>query len=88
MRAQGIRVKVIENNLKIDPKLSSKLDEVNILLWQIEDKIRFKETLNYFDDEFVQIARSFYHQNHKMASLKREINSLYNSQLIEENIYQ
>ncbi len=36
----------IENHLKIDPKLSSKLDEVNPLLWKIEDKIRFKETLN------------------------------------------
>ena len=27
-----LELKVIENNLRIDPKLSSKLDEVNLLL--------------------------------------------------------
>ena len=43
---KALESKVIENNLTIDPKLSPKLDEVNLLLLQIEDKIRFKETIN------------------------------------------
>lgn len=83
----ALEEKRIENNLEIDPKLSSKLGEVNLLLWQIEDRIRLKENYNEFDDEFVQLARSVYQQNDKRASLKREINFLYNSQLVEEKLY-
>ena len=85
---KALEVKLIEKNLKIDPKLSSELAEVNLLLWQIEDKIRLKEANKEFDDEFVQLARSVYQQNDKRASLKRQINLLYNSQLVEEKLYQ
>ena len=85
---KALEAKLIEKKLKIDTKLSSDLAEVNLLLWQIEDKIRLKETCNEFDDEFIQLARSVYQQNDKRASLKREINILYNSQLVEEKLYQ
>ena len=85
---KALEEKLIENNLKIDPKLSSELAEVNLVLWRIEDKIRLKENCNEFDDEFVQLARSVYQQNDKRAYLKRKINLLYNSQLVEEKLYQ
>ena len=81
--AQVLESKVIENNLYIDAKFSYKLDELNLLLWQREYKIGFKETLNMFEDEFVQIARLAYQQNDESGSLKDEINSLYNSKWIE-----
>ena len=83
----ALEAKLIENNLKIDPKIYSELAHVNLLLWQIEDKIRMKETCNEFDDEFVQLARSVYKKNDLRASIKRKINLLYNSQLVEEKLY-
>ena len=79
--------KVIDQNLKIDLKLYSKLAEVNLQLWKVEDKLRIKESHNEFDDEFIQLARSVYKKNDKRASLKREINLLYNSKLVEEKLY-
>ena len=74
-------------NLLIEPSISKNLSEVNLLLWEIEDKIRLKEMNNMFDNEFIQLARSVYQQNDKRASLKRKINCMYNSQFIEEKLY-
>ena len=77
-----------DTNLEIDIDLINKLKEVNKNLWEIEDNIRIKETNQEFDKEFIQLARSVYQQNDMRASLKREINLLYNSQLVEEKLYQ
>ena len=74
-------------NLLIDSSISKNLNEVNLLLWEIEDKIRLKEINNIFDNEFIQLARSVYQQNDRRASLKRKINCMYNSQFIEEKLY-
>ena len=74
-------------NLLIEPSISKNLNEVNLLLWEIEDKIRLKEMNNMFDNEFIQLARSVYQQNDKRASLKRKINCMYNSQFVEEKLY-
>ena len=74
-------------NLLIEPSISKNLNEVNLLLWEIEDKIRLKEMNNMFDNEFIQLARSVYQQNDRRASLKRKINCMYNSQVIEEKLY-
>ena len=78
---------VITKNLKIDPLLYSKLNEVNSSLWQIEDEIRIKEIHQEFDNEFIQLARSVYQKNDKRASLKRKINFMCNSKLVEEKLY-
>ena len=78
---------VKEKNLVIAPSMSKNLNEVNLLLWEIEDKIRLKEINNSFDNEFIQLARSVYQQNDRRASLKRKINCMYNSQFIEEKLY-
>ena len=84
---QALEAKLVEQNLKIDPILSSGLAKVNLLLWEIEDKVRIKERKKDFDDEFIYLARSVYTQNDKRASIKREINRLYNSQIVEEKLY-
>ena len=84
---QALEAKLVEQNLKIDPILSSGLAKVNLLLWEIEDKVRLKERKKDFDDEFIYLARSVYTQNDKRASIKREINRLYNSQIVEEKLY-
>ena len=72
-----------DENLEIDIDLINNLKEVNKNLWEIEDNIRIKERNQEFDKEFVELARSVYKENDKRASLKKEINQKYNSELIE-----
>ncbi len=64
-----------------------KLKEINQRLWDIEDAIRRKESRKEFDDEFIQLARSVYTQNDERASIKREVNIRYKSELMEEKMY-
>jgi len=68
--------------------LKNQLKEVNQKIWNIEDAIRLKEASKSFDDAFIQIARSVYFQNDKRAAIKKEINLLLGSELIEEKSYQ
>jgi hypothetical protein len=63
------------------------LTEVNRKLWTIEDAIRLCEKHGDFGKEFVTLARSVYQQNDERARLKREINALLGSDLIEEKSY-
>jgi Family of unknown function (DUF6165) len=76
------------------PDRSPELDElvaalktVNSALWEIEDDIRDSERQRSFDDRFVELARAVYRTNDKRAAIKREINVLLGSQLIEEKSY-
>ena len=63
------------------------LKNINLKLWEIEDKIRAKESLKEFDEDFIQLARSVYRVNDKRAEIKKEINFKTNSNLIEEKSY-
>ena len=76
-----------DTNLQIDIDLINNLKEVNNNLWEIEDNIRTKESKQKFDKEFIQLARSVYKENDKRASIKKEINQKYNSELVEEKLY-
>ena len=64
-----------------------KLKEVNLRLWDIEDKIRIKEAQSAFDDEFIKLARSVYFENDQRAAIKKEINLKFGSELVEEKQY-
>jgi hypothetical protein len=63
------------------------LRRVNEMLWDIEDRIREKEHEQAFDADFVELARSVYHRNDERAKIKRQINELLQSGLIEEKSY-
>jgi len=63
------------------------LKAVNENLWKIEDQIRAKEAQSSFDRQFIELARSVYINNDERAKLKREINKLMNSELVEEKQY-
>lgn len=67
--------------------LYSDLFNINSSLWKIEDCIREKESKLEFDDEFIDLARSVYKKNDQRALLKREINRILLSELIEEKSY-
>lgn len=73
---------------KLDVAAASReLKIVNQQLWEIEDRIRAKESEGAFDDEFVELARSIYRMNDRRAALKRELNVQLGSDLIEEKSY-
>lgn len=63
------------------------LREVNERLWDIEDAIRDKERLGDFGAAFIELARSVYLENDERARIKREINRLTGSALVEEKSY-
>lgn len=63
------------------------LREVNVKLWNIEDRIRVKELHKEFDKEFIEVARSVYFENDVRAEIKKRINVKFGSDLIEEKEY-
>lgn len=63
------------------------LKNINKKLWDIEDRIRIKESKSEFDDEFIELARSVYITNDMRFSVKNEINKLSNSNIREEKSY-
>ena len=64
-----------------------KLAEVNARLWDVEDALRICERDNDFGPRFVALARSVYAINDERAALKRAVNNLFGSALIEEKSY-
>ena len=76
-----------DKNLEINIDLIKNLKQINKKLWEIEDNIRIKESNQEFDEEFIKLARSVYIENDKRASIKKEINQRYNSDLVEEKSY-
>ena len=67
--------------------LYTKISKINKTLWDIEDHIREKEAKQEFDKEFVELARGVYITNDQRAAVKKEINLLTKSKLIEEKSY-
>lgn len=67
--------------------LSAKLKGVNESLWWIEDDIRDCERAKDFGPKFIDLARAVYVTNDQRGNVKREINELLGSALIEEKSY-
>ncbi|MFQ5763504.1 MAG: DUF6165 family protein [Rhodospirillales bacterium] len=76
----------IEPTADLD-RLTAGLKAVNERLWEIEDQIRACERDKDFGDRFVELARGVYGNNDERSRLKREINVLLGSRLIEEKSY-
>jgi Family of unknown function (DUF6165) len=68
-------------------KLTEELKAVNERLWEIEDEIRACEQQSEFGARFIELARSVYRENDRRAQLKRQINELLGSTLVEEKSY-
>ena len=67
--------------------LSDELKTINEMLWKIEDDIRDCERNREFGENFITLARSVYKTNDERAQLKRRINHLLGSRLVEEKSY-
>jgi len=68
-------------------RLSQELKAINLELWVIEDDIRDCERAKDFGEKFVGLARAVYFTNDKRAAVKRQINDLLGSELVEEKSY-
>lgn len=68
-------------------ELVDQLAKVNKELWDVEDKLRILERDQRFDEEFIELARSVYYQNDKRAVIKKDINLLTSSDIVEEKNY-
>jgi hypothetical protein len=68
-------------------RLTAQLKTVNEELWEIEDAIRICERDGDFGERFVELARSVYKSNDRRATLKRRINELLSSAIVEEKSY-
>jgi hypothetical protein len=73
-------------NPDVDP-LYERLREINEALWDIEDEIRGEEAGRRFGERFVELARSVYRCNDERAAVKRRINRLLGSEIVEEKSY-
>lgn len=68
--------------------LKDNLKNVNLRLWKIEDDIRIQEKEKNFGEVFIQLARSVYFENDQRAAIKKEINVLTGSDVVEEKSYE
>ena len=68
--------------------LVTELETVNEKLWVVEDKLRDKERSKQFDEEFIQLARDVYFTNDERARIKKRLNEVTYSKLVEEKSYQ
>ena len=70
------------------PTLQNQLMEVNTQLWEVEDVLRGLEKSQDFGTSFVAAARSVYQLNDRRAAVKKEINLLTGSIMVEEKSYE
>ena len=63
------------------------LKSINEKLWNIENKKRRCERLKKFDKNFIDLARKVYIFNDKRAQIKKDINYLSGSSIIEIKLH-
>jgi tetratricopeptide (TPR) repeat protein len=67
--------------------VAARLKAVNASLWEVEDDLRDCERNKDFGEKFVLLARAVYVTNDRRADVKREVNALLGSTLVEEKSY-
>ena len=83
-----LRAVLEKNSIFIPDEIFFQLKSINLKLWDIEDKIRIKEKNKEFDNEFIELARSVYLNNDRRSETKKELNIMFNSEIIEEKSYE
>ena len=81
-----IQTSSIEITGKIKDLFQS-VKNVNVKLWNTEDKLRICEKNKDFGKSFIELARSVYFANDERAELKSKINKILKSNIIEIKQY-
>lgn len=85
-KLEEVRRKAIGESAELS-RLGGLLKGVNEELWDLEDRIRDLERVGDFEEDFVGVARKIYRTNDRRAALKKEINALSGSEIVEEKSY-
>ena len=84
-------LKEVQNSsLEVTEKLKTlfkEIKEINLNLWNIEDKLRICEKNKDFGQTFIELARSVYLNNDKRSKIKLEINNILDSNIREIKQY-
>ena len=83
---EGVAMQGIQPDPALPP-LEAELRAVNEALWDIEDDIRARDAAGDFGADFVRLAKAVYRTNDRRAAIKREINRVTDSALVEEKSY-
>ena len=79
-----------KSNIKITKDLENliiQLKEINLKLWDFEDKTRICEKNKDFGQTFINLSRSVYLNNDKRANIKSKINKMLGSNIKEVKQY-
>ena len=68
-------------------ELTNQLKRINEQLWEVEDRLRELERQQDFGQDFIADARAVYFTNDKRSRIKRKINELVGSDIVEEKSY-
>ena len=79
--------KSIKKNINLET-LTKELKNINLKLWDIEDKIRESEKKQGFGKEFIELARNVYKFNDERAKIKLKINEALGSNIKEVKSYE
>ena len=60
------------------------LHDINLSLWDIEDRIREKEDIKEYDEEFIELSRKIYTMNDERFNYKNEISKMSSSEYMEQ----
>jgi hypothetical protein len=71
----------------LPPIIVSDLSLTNKMLWTVEDQLRDREKRQEFGIAFIELARMVYQMNDRRAAIKKEINRLLESEIVEEKSY-
>ena len=83
-----VKIEAKKTNWVIAKDFYGRLYDINNKLWKVEDKLREYEREKIFDSEFIKLARSVYKLNDKRFKLKRKIDKIFGSKLLEEKSYE
>jgi len=84
-----VRQRLFEHTPEVSqfPELLDRLKVINARLWDIEENIRSHERRGDFGAEFIRLARAVYTTNDERTRVKRELDILFHSVIVEEKSY-
>jgi len=88
VRKEYVILKPLVDSLNVRESLLVDLKFINSEMWNVEDRIREKERIKKFDEEFISLARSVYRNNDKRFKIKRQINQETSSEIEEQKSYE
>ena len=89
-KEQSLLAEILEKDVLPSDELAAltnQLKQINEQLWEVEDRLRELERQQDFGQAFITDARAVYFTNDKRSRIKRKINELVGSDIVEEKSY-